>query len=194
MLCWGRIRKHNFMDTNNKKLLPAGTKEKESETRGGGFMPFVSGLIIGAAVVGGAWYFAPSDSSSPDDESSTTAQDDSFNQGVTSVTTTPRVTTTANQNGEALVVTNQVAGNTVFVDSATLTGVSWVVVRTADGARILGAARLADSGFEIPVSLLAPTVAGQQYEVVIFIDDGDLAFDHRLDALVSGVSAPFTAL
>ena len=170
-------------------------KVQANGEKGGGFMQFIIGLVIGAGVVGGAWYFSASNDGSSDmtnSDDTAAVVDDNANVTISGITT--NVVTTAQPQGEALVVTNQSAGDAVFVDSATVSGVSWVAVRTADGARILGAARLEESGFEIPVSLLAPTVAGESYEVVVFVDDGDRSFNHRLDALVQGVSASFTAL
>jgi hypothetical protein len=105
---------------------------------------------------------------------------------------------TVEANGEAVEVRDQPAGMTVRVAGVQLAAMGWVAVRDSDG-RILGAARL-DSGVhaDVEVPLLRGTVAGGGYQVLIYVDDGDRAFDLYKDSLVMNsdagvVGAAFTA-
>lgn len=85
------------------------------------------------------------------------------------------------------------------VSSATLSQTGWVAVRDS-GGRVLGAARL-DAGVHeaVQIPLLRNTVSGEHYQVLLYTDDGDKAFDLHIDALVmnsdgSIAGAAFTAL
>lgn len=92
-----------------------------------------------------------------------------------------------------LTAADQAAGESVMVSGIQVTSDSWVAVRDADGSRVLGAARVAAGTQSVTVPLLRATVAGKGYEVVIYADDGDRAFDMKKDTLVSGVRAAFDA-
>jgi len=98
---------------------------------------------------------------------------------------------TTQANGEAVSVSSQSAGDSVLVSSATVSAPSWIAVR--EEGWILGAGRVDESVENKLVPLLRATEAGKTYEVVMYIDDGDLQFDHLSDALVEGVSASFVA-
>lgn len=72
----------------------------------------------------------------------------------------------------------------VTVKSATFAQVSWLAVRDVDG-RTLGAGRFepgTHTDFEVP--LLRATTAGGRYQVLIYVDDGDKAFNLHQDILV----------
>ncbi|MBI4118233.1 MAG: hypothetical protein HY455_01690 [Parcubacteria group bacterium] len=103
----------------------------------------------------------------------------------------------------ALVVTNQSAGNTVLVSLVSLEQSGWVAVheQTPEGnlGNILGARRF-DAGkqFGQSIALLRGTEAGKVYQVVLHADDADNVFDFRLELPVTtaggeGIAAVFTA-
>ncbi len=85
----------------------------------------------------------------------------------------------------AVVVADQGAGAVVSVTSVETDTAVWVVVREDKNGvlgNILGATRIdAGNSNNVIVSLLRPTVAGQTYQVVLFKDDGDKKFDHKID-------------
>ena len=168
---------------------------------------FIAGLLIGGLLV---WVFSGpshddhhqdgekhdeagemneemSDETSTNDE---VAEDDS-----TETTTTPEM-----QTGDgAIVVSNQAAGSTVTIDSATFPNdEGWIAVRSYQNdqlGNILGAARFSKEQNLVPeaVSLLVPTTAGNSYAVVFFTEDGNREFNLSGDAQVEGVWSTFTA-
>lgn len=86
---------------------------------------------------------------------------------------------------EALEVADQAPGMSVKVASANLVQTGWIAVRDSNG-RTLGAGRFeagAHQGVEVP--LLRGTEAGQSYQVLIYVDDGDRVFDLHKDILVT---------
>ncbi len=100
--------------------------------------------------------------------------------------------------GDAVSVQDQSAGDTVRVDSATLPHMGWVAVRDGDG-RVLGAARLeAGAHTTVQVELLRATETGERYQILLYVDDGDKAFDLHKDTLLMNADgsvsgAAFTA-
>ncbi|MBI2610813.1 hypothetical protein HYW60_02675 [Candidatus Kaiserbacteria bacterium] len=87
---------------------------------------------------------------------------------------------------ESVDVTDQLAGMSVKVKSATLAQMGWIAVRDADG-RTLGAGRFEPGTHaDIEVPLLRATTAGERYQVLIYVDDGDGEFDLHKDILVTG--------
>ncbi len=99
--------------------------------------------------------------------------------------------------GESISVADQPAGDSVAIGSMTLTKKSWVAVKSTDG-RILGAGFFAANATSGSVPLLRATAAGERYEVLIYVDDGDHLFNFHKDMLVtsadgSPVSAAFSA-
>lgn len=100
------------------------------------------------------------------------------------------VTTTAS--GESVSVENQAAGSSVVITSMHLTRESWVAVRDAAGW-VLGAARFAPGTTSGTVRLLRETEAGQNYAVIIYIDNGNRIFDIYEDAVVEGINENFMA-
>ena len=97
---------------------------------------------------------------------------------------------TAAQN-ETVAVNNQAAGTNVAIASMNLSRDTWVAVR--DERSILGAGWFAAGTTSGSVELLRGTEAGKSYTVVLYIDNGNHAFEYKGDALVDGVQATFTA-
>lgn len=148
-------------------------------------------LIIGAVVIVllglGWWLMARGRSASPNTDATTGA---TSTVGTTLSVGAP-VTTTAS--GESVSAKDQTAGLSVAVEGMNLAKVSWVAVRDVKGQRILGAHRFEAGVTAGEVSLLKPTVAGGEYQVLVYVDDGDKKFDMKKDALVEDVSATFKA-
>lgn len=107
--------------------------------------------------------------------------------------TSPAALTTLAK-GEAVTIRDQAAGSNVTISDMTITKVSWVAVRDAKTKWILGARRFEPGQKTGIVVLLRNTVADTKYEGVIYVDDGDKAFNHKKDILVNGVVTSFTAL
>jgi hypothetical protein len=108
----------------------------------------------------------------------------------------PETMMTASQ-GEVVTVNSQPAGNSVSVSSMTLSRLSWVAVVAKNGS-ILGAGLFPASATSGTIPLQRATVAGQSYEVVIYVDNGDKTFELHQDLLVmnndkSPVGAMFIA-
>lgn len=123
--------------------------------------------------------------------------------GFTSVVSIPIDTTPVSVNTtQAIVVENQKSGIKVSVASVTLSEPAWLAVTemVEGGVRILGA-QLFDKGVTTnkDIELLRGTLAGRPYEVVIRTDNGDRAFDPKLDKPILNangmpLSASFVAL
>lgn len=83
---------------------------------------------------------------------------------------------------------DQAAGRAVLVEEATLPATGWVVVHELKGGELgnaLGAARR-DAGAhdKVIVDLLRATEPSVSYAVVLYVDDGNRAFDLHGDSLV----------
>lgn len=163
---------------------------------------FAAGLLIGGLLV---WIFsgspeaqAPADETPAGDESNmpadeTTTEDDS--------TATDETVTADNMTvGEGSVsLGDTVAGNVLTITGAVFpTEEGWVGVRTyADGepGSILGVSRYSKEQGLTPaeIDLLVPTVAGNQYVVVFFAEDGDMQFNPAMDAQLDTEMTVFTA-
>ena len=93
----------------------------------------------------------------------------------------------------------QPAGIEVEVEQVVLKAMAWVVVHEDDGAgkpgKILGA-QLFDAGTGLgKVELLRGTMAGGDYFAMLHADNGDRAFDPKLDApILDSVSQPVMAI
>lgn len=89
----------------------------------------------------------------------------------------------------AVLVIDQAAGNMVTVASVETDVSTWVAVREMKGGmmgNILGAARVdAGASNNVVVNLLRPTMAGGDYSVVLFADNGDKMFDHKMDMAIA---------
>ncbi len=156
-----------------------------------GVIALIVGLIIGWLIGHGAVtnktamndnnLSANADSSMTDDE---TAGDDSMIDDDAMMT----------DSDAAVMVSDQEAGSTVTVASVENDHVTWVAVRESNNGalgNILGAARIeAGTSNNIVVSLLRPTMAGKDYFVVLFNDNGDRVFDHKVDMAVTSGGTP----
>ena len=161
---------------------------------------FISGLLIGGLLV---WAFSGSAEKKemPAETTATAATSTSVSTSTETTTNTPAETTSApsTTTTETMVtgkgdvkVADQAAGKNVVLESATFpVDEGWVAVRAYQNDQlgsILGAARFSKSQGLIPkeIPLLAATVAGHQYAVVFFSDDGNRQFnldgDKQLDA------------
>jgi len=87
---------------------------------------------------------------------------------------------------ESIQVADQSAGMEVKVSSLSLSEMGWVGVRDNEG-RVLGAGRFDAGSFkDVTISLLRATVAGDSYQALLYVDDGDKAFDLQKDILITG--------
>ncbi len=174
--------------------------EQEKQDNKKTVITFVAGLLAGALLV---WVFSPNpeEAMAPrdvDQEEMVEEEDDAeiiSEDDEEETVLTPELTL-----GEGdVVVTNHQAGNTVVFDSVTFPiDEGWITVRTYNEGRlgnILGASRFSRSQGLVPetVSLLTPTVSGNQYAIVFFTEDGDRTFNTATDVQVEGVFGVFTA-
>ncbi len=164
---------------------------------------FVSGLLIGGLLV---WAFSGSpkeDKMEPTNEEDTTTEVAGENAGEDAAEGGDEAGTTKGGdmmigNG-SLTVNDQPAGSSVTLDSATFpTAEGWVAVRIYTESQvgsILGAARFSEEQGLVPTSvdLLAPTVAGREYAVVFFSEDGNREFNLDGDLAVEGGMTTFKA-
>ena len=173
---------------------------------------FIAGLLIGGLLV---WVFsspAPTqemqdtndqttEQAATADKNSNTNVQPSADKGQESTPVIPVLPT----GDGAISVAGQAAGNSVVLTSAEFpTAEGWVAVRDYDGENvggILGAARYSQSQGLIPqeIELLRSTVAGTEYAVVFFTEDGavnadgKLYFDPAGDKQIDAVMTTFKA-
>ncbi len=164
---------------------------------------FVVGLLIGGMLV---WAFsgptsgnpaAPADGESGEQTSETgdTADesDDSTNEDTASETLVLQV-----GNGD-IVVDDQPASASIELISATYpVSEGWIGVREFDNEQlgfILGVVRFSESQGLVPqdIILQRSTVAGRQYAVVIFTENGDFNFNLANDVQIDTVFDTFRA-
>ncbi|HEY4524790.1 MAG TPA: hypothetical protein VJL39_00310 [Candidatus Paceibacterota bacterium] len=152
-------------------------------------------VIIGAVaivlVLGGVWLMQRSTDESIDTGTPTTGTNTGGNGTTPTTTGTGTTPITTGAKGEKITVDNQAAGISVRIASMNLTRETWVAVR--DERSILGAGRFAAGTASGSVELLRGTEAGKSYSVVVYIDNGNRAFDLTGDELVTGVSDTFMA-
>ena len=73
----------------------------------------------------------------------------------------------------------------IQVKKASLVQIGWIAVRDGNG-RTLGAGRFEPGVHaDVEVPLLRTTEAGQSYQALIYVDDGDKEFDLHKDILVT---------
>ncbi len=163
---------------------------------------FVSGLLIGGLLV---WAFG----GSPKEENKEAVDEENTAAEVTETSTETLEITTNESNtpaapemvvGEGMLnVADQPAGSSVALEAATYpTEEGWIAVRVYTDEQmgsILGAARYSKEQGLIPTSveLLAPTVAGRDYAVVFFSEDGNRTFNLDGDAQLETGMTTFTA-
>ena len=145
--------------------------------------------VIAVLLVIGAWYLgtvhplSSMNGGTASISTTTPASGNSTTTGTKGTSTASGPTTVATE--DSVSVGNQPAGSFVMVASATLTQTGWVAIRDSDG-RVLGAGLFnAGTAKAVQVPLLRNTVASQQYQALIYIDDGDRAFDLHKDTLVT---------
>ena len=92
---------------------------------------------------------------------------------------------TPTASGETVSAMDQPAGTTAHVASVTVMHTTWIAIKDIN-SRILGAHRIDASGENIPVSLLRAMVPGHTYQAVLYVDNGDGAFNLHTDTLVVG--------
>ncbi|MCR4325293.1 MAG: hypothetical protein NUV59_00615 [Patescibacteria group bacterium] len=143
----------------------------------------IIGVLAVIVLILGWWIIThPSAGSSMASDSETAAgmdgtSDSDANGGSVSGPISDSVPTTTGS-GEQVSVAAQPAGSSVAVASATLSQPGWVAVRDASG-RTLGAAWFdAGTHTDISVPLLRATEAGQNYQVLLYVDSGE---GHRFD-------------
>lgn len=125
---------------------------------------FIAGLMLGVLLTG-AWFFSGNLAALP-----------TFSSALSSATTTSPL-----PEGGSVAVHNQPSGDTVIVESVTVTppGV-WVAVREVVGdelGNVLGAARINGPRSNVSVPLLRATEPVHSYAVQLYRDDGNGEFD-----------------
>ncbi len=179
-------------------------KEESQKT----VVSFVVGLLIGGLLV---WAFSgkSGDTPKPADktdetktETSSTAKGDTKTTSTSAATDTtkaPAAATLPVGNAKVSIGSDVAAGKTVPLDSATFpTKEGWVGVRDySDGklGGLLGVARFSAEQGLVPkeISLLRATVAGKQYAIVFYSENGDRKFDLANDVQNGNEFATFTA-
>ncbi len=149
------------------------------------------GVVAVAVILGGWWIMSRDASSTNENEEEETVDTSSVPIDLSS---TPSTTS----DDESVSVVDQPAGETVTVSSANFTESGWIAIRD-DRGWILGAGRFATGAHSnVSVELLRGTTAGERYQVLLYIDDGDGVFDLDKEILVtrsdgSVAGAMFTA-
>ncbi|MCA9367909.1 hypothetical protein KC887_06650 [Candidatus Kaiserbacteria bacterium] len=172
---------------------------------------FIVGLLIGGMLV---WAFSGPSAEAPkkvaDDmvTDAETAVDTAGNAVADGATDVKNAVTNAVADekptltvGEGSVtVKNQPAGNVVTLESATYpVSEGWVGVRQYDngelGRYINGVVRFSESQGLVPqeIVLQSPTIAGHEYAIVIFAEDGDFDFSLSGDVQIDKIFGTFKA-
>jgi hypothetical protein len=85
-------------------------------------------------------------------------------------------------------VSDQMAGDSVVINTVDATKDSWVAIRENNYdvmGRILGAQKVGEGEHNnVVVDLLKPTIQGLMYATVIYEDNGDGEFDFKTDKLI----------
>lgn len=166
---------------------------------------FGGGFAVGIVIIGLVWTIAGQKSApvSVDDantvaatstsDTAATGPKPSKNPAALETESTPMMAS-----GETITVQDQAAGATTLISSVSVMHSTWVAIKDTNG-RVLGARRADVSTDNLEVSLLRPTVAGQTYQAVLYVDNGDKQFDLHKDTLVVGseeapVASTFSAL
>jgi len=189
-------------------------EQKNAEESQKTVVSFIVGLLIGGLLV---WAFSGkgADAPKPADvitETKTEAPAASTDTKITKTSasnetikpaTKPTAAATAASlpvgDGKVSIGTSIAAGKTVPLDSATFpTKEGWVGVRDfSDGklGGLLGVARFSAEQGLVPtdIELLRATVAGKQYAIVFYSENGDRKFDLATDVQIDKEFATFTA-
>ena len=155
----------------------------------------IAGLVALAVLIGGGWLVARERAGNMVTATASStgalaaAVTDDTKKDTTAIVSTPadplKPTPTSVASGETITALDQPAGAYVVVADVKLAKPSWVVIRGTNG-RALGAAWFNESTKSFVVPLMKPTVAGETYQAVIYVDDGDKTFTlHAADTLVT---------
>ncbi len=168
---------------------------EQSRITNSAIVALIIGLIIGFA--GGAYWYKGKLSSTDDKKTDTkTVVDNETTKTGTKIETKesakleiPKTTIVSTVLDTSIITTpNQKAGDRVVVTKVVSNTEIWATVREDVGGligNILGAKRVgAGTSQDVVIELLRPTVAGMKYYVVLFKDDGDGMFDHKVDTLI----------
>lgn len=178
---------------------------------------FIAGLLVGGLLV---WIFNDTPAEAPTTTDGEVTEVEAEANGAESeeeagetttedASDTPEDTTPAEATPEAVpalpagegdaTIDNRAAGMVVPLASATFpTDEGWVAVRTYENGEvtnILGAARYSRAQGLIPeeIRLLTPTIAGREYAIVFFTENGDREFNLRTDLPIETPLSTFTA-
>lgn len=95
--------------------------------------------------------------------------------------------------GETVSTVDQEAGSHARISQARLKRPSWIAIKDTRGW-VLGAGWFATSGENLSVPLLRATKAGEVYQAVIYVDNGNKRFDLHADTLLtSAEGAPLSS-
>jgi len=176
-------------------------KEESQKT----VVSFIVGLLIGGLLV---WAFSGNGADAPKPaektnevktETSTKTENTAPAAKGDDTKTTPAAATLPVGDAKVSVGSEVAAGITVALDSATFpTKEGWVGVRDyTDGklGGILGVARFSAEQGLVPkeITLLRATVAGKQYAIVFYTENGDRKFNLAEDTQIDKEFATFTA-
>jgi len=178
------------------------TKDESQKT----VVSFVFGLLIGGLLV---WAFMGSDNAGQPvaetaKDTTTESREDSADETSTETAaetteTAPTPAPTLTQGNGSVNVANVAAGMTVSLTGATYpVAEGWVGVRDYSDDRmgpILGVVRFSESQGLVPTAIILqrPMVAGRQYAVVFFTENGDRIFNSATDTMVQTELSTFTA-
>lgn len=166
----------------------------------------IAGLVALVVIIGGGWLIARERSGTMADANATSTGATSSEETTASENTNPtkspstkpsaRVANpTTSASGEMVTVNDQPAGSTVVVGDVTVSKPTWVAVRDSR-PWYLGWKLVKSSEQNVSVPLQRATAAGESYEVVLFVDNGDGTFAiHGGDMLVTSAngSAPVSS-
>ncbi len=159
----------------------------------------IAGLVALVVIIGGGWLIARERSGSMAGANTVTGTETVATSDLTTDTTNPvspsatkpttakptSATPTSAAAGETVSVNDQKEGATVTVSDVNISKPTWVAVRDSR-PWYLGWKLLKSNSTDIVVPLQRNTTAGQSYEVVLFVDNGDGEFAiHGGDTLVT---------
>lgn len=144
----------------------------------------IIGIVVVLLISGGWWLMNRETAMTPEIENESSEEVSTDNSSPT-VPVTPSAGGSITSNEEAVSVPDQASGEQVTVSSVKFSAPGWVAVRD-DRGWTLGASRF-EAGIHtnVTVKLLRGTTAGERYQVLLYIDDGDGAFDLEKEILVT---------
>jgi hypothetical protein len=164
----------------------------------------IAGLVALVVIIGGGWLIARERSGSmagtqtasttasvetatvSKDSTGTSKTNTKASQAASAAAAAPDMTASAS--GETVSVSDQAAGSKVMVADVSVVRPTWVAVRDTR-KWYPGAVLVSGNKTNVEIPLLRPTVAGETYEVVLFVDNGDGKFSiHNGDMLVAGTA------